>query len=616
MIREPAGALPRGVPRMAWVRAPERGWWRFASPVGGCVAQEADAVPGTLAAVEEACERGLWAVGSVEYEAAPGFDRALAVRSRTENRALAGFAFFEPPEELATLPPPGSAEPWVSRLDPDLGAADHASALGTIHEAIARGETYQVNFTFALRGRCGTTAEELFFALAPAAEAPLALFLDLGDRAVVSLSPELFFERDGELLRMRPMKGTRRRGRWREEDEALAVELASAEKDRAENLMIVDMVRNDLGRVARAGTVRVTRLFDVERYPTVWQMTSTVEATSRAPLPELFAALFPCASVTGAPKASTMGWIARLEREPRGVYCGALGWVAPGGRARFGVGIRTADVEAASGDLVYRVGSGVVWDSAPAAEYAECLAKGRALSTDPCPVELFETLRLGRDRRLARVELHLARLAASAERFGLPCDRQLAREVLAEHVTRLPPERSRRRVRLTLAPDGAFAVTSEPIASARRPWIAALVGAPVESADLLLFHKTTRRERYDRALAEARACGADEAILRNERGELTEGCRTNLLLRVGGRWLTPRREAGLLPGVARERLLRTGRVAESTLTVTDLAAAESVLLINSLRGAIRVAAVHAAAAEGDRLLWGSSENVAPVTEER
>lgn len=560
---------------------------RFRSPVGSFAARAAGEVEEVLARVERAAVEGLWAVGFVAYEAAPGFDPALAVRAGAAE-PLALFGLFGAPEEVE-LAPAAAALPGVERIRPTVDEAQHCAAVERVRAAIAAGETYQVNLTFALEARTSAAPETLFAALARAARAPYAAFLDLGARAILSLSPELFFERIGDLVRMRPMKGTRARGRFAEEDRALAAELAAAEKDRAENLMIVDMARNDLGRVARPGSVAVPRLFEIERYPTVWQATSTVEARSAAPLPDLFRALFPCCSVTGAPKAATMRWVARLEREPRGVYCGAIGRVAPGGDARFAVAIRTAELERATGRLRYGVGSGIVWDSDPTEEWRECLAKGRALAPPAEPPALFETILWHPRRGALRLERHLARLAASAERLGFPCDLAAARDEVARAGAGLPPVPHR--LRLELASSGALEFAATPFRRARRPWTVALVGPPVDPEDLLLFHKTTRRAIYDEALDRARALGADEPLLANDRGELTEGARTNLVVELDGRRLTSRRECGLLAGIFRSELVERGRVEEATLRLEDLRRARRVWLVNALRGWIPVAGV-------------------------
>lgn len=562
--------------------APGR-WWRFEAPGASLVATRLADVPDLLAAAERHAAGGGWAVGYVAYEAAPAFDPALPV-GPDALRPLAAFAHFPPPREIAIeeiVQSDASRRPSVSGLASSWSDFEHAAAVAAVRAAIARGETYQVNLTFPLRGRVTGDLESLFAQLAQASEAPYATFLDCGEWAILSLSPELFFERAATLLRMRPMKGTRPRGRFLEEDRRLAAELAASAKDRAENLMIVDMARNDLGRVARAGTVTTRSLFDLERYPTVWQMTSTVEAESAAGLPEIFAALFPCASVTGAPKRSTMQWIARLEPEGRGLYCGALGYVAPAGRARFSVAIRTAEVESSTGALRYGVGSGVVWDSEAGDEYRECLAKARALAPAPAPPGLFETLRWEPAGGFVRLDRHLARMAASAEHWGLPFVPAAARRRLEESVT--PPPPSAQRVRLELSCDGGLAVERQPFAP-EGPWRAVLVATPVDSADPLLFHKTTRRETYATALAAARARRADEAILCNERGELTEGTRANLVLEIGGARLTPARECGLLAGVYRAELLDRGELREAVLRTADLARAERIWFVNSLRG--------------------------------
>ncbi|MGE0639597.1 MAG: aminodeoxychorismate synthase component I [Thermoanaerobaculia bacterium] len=587
-----------GVPQHALLRGPEEagGWLEFAAPVGGGSAGSPDEVPALLSRAEQATRDGLWAVGWVGYEAAPGFDRALP--TRPPSGPVAAFGFFRPPERLELAAEEASVA-VTGALRPVLDAAGHARAVAAIRAGIAAGETYQVNLTFPLIGRLEVEPETAFRRLAAAAASPLAAFLDLGGEAILSLSPELFFDLDGERIVMRPMKGTRPRGRYTEEDRALRRELAGSAKDRAENLMIVDMVRNDLGRISRPGSVIATSLNDLERYPTVWQMTSTVEGRTTAPMAEIFGALFPCASITGAPKPRAMEFIARLEPQPRGIYCGAIGWLAPisskspmplsageGRRARFSVAIRTAAVDRKSGALRYGVGSGIVWDSDPVAEYDECLVKARGFEAESEPAALLETMRWAPWSGVRRFSRHLARLADSADYFGLPFDEGRVRAAVAEVVATLPP--AVHRLRLRLDRSGAPSLEAEPLERAARSWRAVLAAGPVDASSPLLFHKTVRREVYDRTLAEARSRGADEAILWNGRGELTEGTRTNLALRLDGRWLTPSRSSGLLAGVLRGELLDRGRIREAVLGVDDLARAEAVALFSALRGFLRV----------------------------
>ncbi|KAB2968831.1 MAG: aminodeoxychorismate synthase, component I [Thermoanaerobaculia bacterium] len=587
--------------------------------------------------LSRAAAAGLWAVGFVGYDAAPAFDAALAAHPPAAGPApLAAFSIFASPEGGSLLPAASPVAPRgaPSRRAPLVGVRaslegeSFKASIERVREAIAAGSTYQVNLSFPFHGSLssggptsgsssppGAFGEELLAALLAPGEAPYAALLE-GERwAIVSLSPELFFARaDGRVV-LRPMKGTRARGRFGAEDRARAAELARSRKDRAENLMIVDMIRNDLGRVARPGTVAVERAFAVERYPTVWQMTSTVAGESDARLPELFAALFPCASVTGAPKPATTRFIRDLEAGPRGVYCGAIGRVEPGGRARFAVAIRTLEVDRAGRSFRYGVGSGITWDSDAEEEWRECLAKAAVLDGAPPEFELLETMRwraghgepgAGGEpgaRGVALLDLHLERLAASAEYFGFEAGASViaggdAKAAMEEKVRALLDTRcsglapGSYRLRLRLARSGALALDAEPFRPERKVWRVTVAPYPAPSLDVFAFHKTTWRGRYEAAAAAAAAAGAegvDEVLLVNERGELTEGTRTNVALQLGGEWLTPPLDAGLLPGVFRAHLLRSGRLVEATLYPEDLRRAHRVRLMNALRGWIPAA---------------------------
>lgn len=579
-----------GSPQTAWIRAAASKaadpgeWWRFEDPVEALEAAEPQGLFALFERLEEARQEGLWAVGWVAYEAAPALDPALAVRT-SANESIAAFGLFRPPTFGIPAPAEAIALP---DLEADLGESAYSRAVAEIRGAIAAGETYQVNFTFPMKARYDEAPERLFSKLAATSRAPYAAFLDCGERAVISLSPELFFELEGDLLTMRPMKGTRARGRFLEEDRRRAEELATSPKERAENLMIVDMVRNDLGRLARPGSVAVERLFALERYPTVWQMTSTVSARTDAGLLEIFRGLFPCASVTGAPKSRTMQWISRLEAGARGVYCGAIGWAAPGRKARFSVAIRTAVVDRARRTLEYGVGSGVVWDSTPAAEYAECLTKARAIGAPPSTFSLIETMLWQHRGGVRWLECHLRRLAQSADHFDIPVEVEEWRRAIFAAIGEVSTLSSKRlKLRCELRADGAFRVVSSEEPRARRLWRVRLAESPVDSADARLFHKTSDRTLYEAAGAEARAAGADEAILWNERGELTEGTRTNLVLDLDGSWVTPSRESGLLAGVCRQVLLDRRRIREAVLRKNDLGRAQAIYLTNSLRGLMR-----------------------------
>lgn len=561
------------------------GWLRFSRPVVALAAASAGDLPALLAGVDEALAAGLWVAGFVAHEAAPAFDPAFVAHPPREGLPLAWFGVYGRPAPAALPPPPPLPQ---LRLRPELDRAGYVERVEEVRRAIARGDTYQVNLTFRLRGPLGDLDPwPLFLQLAASGQARYGGWLDLGGAAIASASPELFFRRRGHRVVTRPMKGTARRGRFAAEDEARARLLRASAKERAENLMIVDMARHDLGRIAETGSVRVDQLFAVEPYPTVWQLTSTVSAEVRSPFSSLLAALFPAASVTGAPKSSTTALIARLERSPRGPYTGALGWAGPGGEARFGVAIRTALVDRERDLVEYGVGSGVVWDSRPEREWRECRAKAAVLADAGRPAALFETLRWSPRGGFFLLDRHLDRLTASAARFGIPCRREAPRAALDAELGRLSGVPHR--VRLELARDGGITVESAPLPPRSGPWRLALAPRPVDVRDPLLFHKTVHREIYDEA-RRARP-EADDVLLWNRRGELTESTVANLALRLDGRWWTPPVASGLLPGTLRAELLARGRLRERALPLAALERAESIRLFNSVRGFVRVGAL-------------------------
>jgi para-aminobenzoate synthetase/4-amino-4-deoxychorismate lyase len=376
------------------------------------------------------------------------------------------------------------------------------------------------------------------------------------------------------------MKGTARRGVSAVEDAQLARELAASVKNRAENVMIVDMVRNDLGRIARIGSVHTTDLFRIEPYPTLFQMTSTVQARSDASLARLLTAIFPSASITGAPKVSATRIIRQLEAGPRGVYTGAIGFLAPDGRAQFNVAIRTAVIDRAAKSLRYDVGSGVVWDSEADSEFEECWLKAQVITRPAPPFQLLESMLWTPEAGIALLDRHLARLCASADTFHFPCPVEAIRSRLEDLTASLPPRAHK--LRLLIDNRGEMQLEAAPIQPLPLPQRLALASFPVEPDNLFLRHKTTRREIYE--IASRERPDADDVLLWNRRGELTESTRANLVLRIGGEMLTPAAASGLLPGTLRAELLARGQLREAILTKEDLQRAEAVYLINSVRG--------------------------------
>ncbi|MFA5516857.1 MAG: chorismate-binding protein [Desulfuromonadales bacterium] len=552
------------------------GWLRFSRPQRTLVARRPEEVKTVLDQVEAATAAGRHAAGFVAYEAAPAFDPALEVCAH-DDFPLAWFGIFEPPQPIALPPPPASfARP---RWQPALAASTFARQIAAIKAHIRRGETYQANFTFPLFCDDAVAPWPFFLDLVHGQRAGHAAYLDTGRFIICSASPELFFSREKERLLCRPMKGTAPRGRTVAEDRGRGSALRHSAKNRAENVMILDMVRNDLGRL---GPVEVGDLFAIEKYPTVWQMTSAATTRSAASLAEIFTALFPCASITGAPKVRTMQIIRALEQEPRRIYTGAIGRVGPQGLACFGVAIRTAlfDRDLERGE--YRVGAGITWGSQPAAEYRECLTKARILERGIPDFFLLETLLWTPAKGYALLAEHLRRLAGSAGYFDYPCNAAEVRAVLRQTAASLPAVPHK--VRLLLAADGQLQCAAAPITiDAAPPTLRLGVAAtPVDSADPLLFHKTTHRAPYERA---RRQCPeADEVLLWNERGEITEACHYNVVVQLGGIQITPPVACGLLGGTLRAQLLKEGTVREEIVRLEDLRRAEGIWLVNSVRG--------------------------------
>jgi para-aminobenzoate synthetase/4-amino-4-deoxychorismate lyase len=566
--------------------------FRLVSPVGVVEATRIDEVAPAIQAAEAAAARGLWVAGFVAYEAAPGLDPSLKVRQRPagdpfERLPLAWFAMFERREESVlprprddTSPPPGAA--WV----PSIDRARYDEAIARIRENIAAGETYQVNYTLRLRSTVEGDERGLYRDLYFAQRGAHSAYLNTGRYRVLSASPELFFRIEGVGLTTRPMKGTAPRGRWPREDEELAEGLRGSVKDRAENAMIVDLLRNDLGRVSRTGSVSWSSVFEPERYETVWQLTSTVSSELEATggLTGVFRALFPCGSITGAPKVRTMQLIADIEDSPRGIYCGAVGWLAPSGSpgpsASFNVAIRTVVLDSETHIAEYGVGGGITWDSSAAGEYDETVAKARVLTARRPPFDLLETLRRDPAEPPLHLDRHIARLRGSAGYFGFAFDEAAVRAALNEASE--PADRPVR-VRLRMARSGALEVGVTPFDLGEPEQVrVALDDVPVDPADVFLFHKTSLRARFQDALR--RHPDVDDVLLVNICRDVTESTIANLAVKLDGRWWTPPLDSGLLPGIGREVALAEGRVAERRLSVEDLSVAEELALVSDARG--------------------------------
>jgi len=564
------------------------GWLHFQDPVHVLAALRPDEVTPLLTEVDRRTRASSQhAVGFVCFEAAAAF--GFDVRdAEAEGLPLAWFAFFDQGSvrRLSALPRlPESYE--LGPLTPSLSRPAFDAAFNRIKQHLADGDTYQVNYTFRLAGAFAGHARSLFADLVAAQGGRHAAFISMERQSICSASPELFFAREGVRLSARPMKGTVARGRTAPEDRSQKDRLRLSSKQQAENVMIVDMVRNDLGRIADVGSIEVPELFAVERYPNVWQMTSLVTARSSAPLADVFGALHPSASVTGAPKVRTTAILSALEGRPRGVYTGAIGHVAPDGDVHFNVAIRTAVIDHRTGTVQFGIGSGIVWDSDPADEYEECLLKGSVLGRRPVEFELLETLAWTLPEGFVLLDRHLARLTESAEYFGFACDEGAVREALESasqtfsDTTSEPPRPCR--VRLLVSRAGAIRIEHHPVEPTLGVLAVCIDDRPVDSRDPFLFHKTTNRSLYERARSRAPA-SCDEVILWNASGEVTEAATANVVVEDDGSRVTPPVDCGLLAGTFRAEILAKGEVTEAVVTLDTLRKARQIWLINSVHG--------------------------------
>lgn len=554
-------------------------WLRFESPREIVTAYKSAQVIPALERVQAWNDGGGYAAGFIAYEAAPAFDNALVAHALNDF-PLVWFGLYDSPTNFSFEPLMFNFQRSNAAWTPNVSRETYNASIAFVREHIARGDTYQVNYTMRLRAHFDGDAMQLFAQLVRAQPNSYAAFLDTGRFVIASASPELFLLREGNVLTMKPMKGTAPRGRFTREDRARANWLHHSEKNRAENVMILDMARNDLGKIADVGSVTPTRLWETERYPTVWQMTSTVQTTSDASFVNVLHATFPCASITGAPKARTMQIIRELEPEPRRVYTGAIGFLAPNRFMQFNVGIRTALLDRETKRAEYGVGGGIVWDSEAGDEYDETRHKARILTETPSEFSLIETLKWTPQENFWLLDYHLRRLRDSADYFDFVFDETRVLEELergAAHLPRVP-----QKARLLLARDGALAFSAALLDTQPEPVHVVLAQTPVNARDKFLFHKTTQRAVYDAALAERG--DADEVLLWNERGEITEMGSANIVVQFGDEFFTPPIECGLLGGTYRAFLLDQKKISERVIVWDELNDARALFRINSVRG--------------------------------
>ena len=557
---------------------------------------EADEVPAALAAMERRLGQGAHLAGFFAYELGYVLEpRLTALLPETRDVPLLWFGVFDAPklldqagvDQMLGLSRKNTCQ--ISDPEITMDREDYRGRFGRVKSLIAAGDIYQLNLTFKARFGYQGPVKALYGRLRKKQPVAHAALIETPDFAVISASPELFLEIDSGNALTRPMKGTAARGISLDQDRELAQWLHDDPKSRAENLMIVDLMRNDLGRVCETGSVTVSDLFKVETFETLHQMTSSVRGTLREDvgLSELVASIFPPGSVTGAPKLRAVEIIRDLEAEPRGVYTGAIGMLGPDGAARFNVAIRTLTLFV-DGHGEIGIGSGVVQDSQADDEYDECLLKMKFLTDPPQSFELIETMRFDPGKGVYLLDLHLERLERSAAYFGYPFDRDEIAHLIDKEVEGLTG--GPHRVRLLLNAAGYVTLTSVAMAAPPEPATMryAISEHRIDRRDVFLFHKTTIRQLYDGEHARyADLYGCDEVLFLNERGELAEGSRTNIFIARDGVLVTPPLESGLLPGTLRAELLGSGEAREAILFPRDLEAGNEVYLGNSVRGLVR-----------------------------
>lgn len=553
-------------------------WLQFDSPIEVMTTNSLDEVRQLLTRIETEVElKGLHAVGFVSYEASRAFE-PTARTLPADDYPLLWFGLFAPPRKVDA--PETSDRRPMPDWQPALTEDEFSRAITQIKEAISAGETYQVNFTFPMSAPYPHDPWPLFCRLVENQPDSYAAWIDTGRFAVCSASPELFFDLQGDRLISKPMKGTTTRGMTLEDDLRKADELQSSDKERAENIMVLDMIRNDLARLP-GGPVKVESLCAIEQHPTVWQMTSTAATRTDASVEEIFTTLFPCASITGAPKLRTMHHIAALESTPRQIYTGAIGHIAPNRQARFSVAIRTAVIDRDTGISTYGVGAGITWGSDATLEYRECLSKAQILEQAPPHFELLETLLWEPGSGYFLLDEHLRRIQHSATYFSYPLELSAVTSQLHRLTTDFT--QTSHKIRLLIDRSGTVRTEVTPITLSDQSGtlIIRLAKSPVSTKNPFLYHKTTARAVYASALQAATDC--DDVLLFNENGEVTEACNYNIVVKLNGRRFTPPIACGLLAGTLRAHLLKTGEITERVIRVDDLDQCEELYLINSVR---------------------------------
>ena len=566
-------------PKVIIHNAEKKQWLSFENPLSVLQTCKIDDVIEKLKEIQTWIEQeNLYAAGFLSYETSPAFDSALKTYP-PDDFPLLWFGLYHEPTviNIPRIKQPVPDNNW----QPAVNRSEYHSNIEKIKSHLRDGNTYQVNYTFPLKRQFNDDPWALFSNLIHNQQSDYGAYLEFDQYVIASISPEQFFLLNGNQISSLPMKGTAPRGRYYAEDMFYKNYLFHSSKDRAENSMIVDIIRNDIGRIAEYGSVKVSDMYHIEQYPTVWQMVSKVTAKTDASISEIFQALFPCASITGAPKVNTMKIINNLEITSRRIYTGSIGFIVPGRKAQFNVAIRTLLIDKEKKQAEYGVGGGIVWDSINEKEYDECFIKARALTTYRPEFQLLESILWTQEDGYFILDHHLIRMKGSAEYFNYKFEQDKIIEALDDLAKYL--QKGSYKVRLLLSKKGEVELQSVllEMENYSKPQKAKLAKKPVDSNDTFLFHKTTHRNVYDQARVECPEC--EEVLLFNEKGEITEFTNANVLVKINGQLFTPPVECGLLSGTYRQYLLDQKMIQEKVITLDMLKQSEEIILINSVR---------------------------------
>lgn len=558
-----------------------KNWLRFSDAEQLVAAYHQNEVLPRLKHLDGCLRQGKYIAGFISYEAAPGLDLAFTTKDEQEF-PLMFFGVFNKPKILSTLPESKEkyeTGKWKPSQSPDI----YSNNVKIIKDHISKGNTYQVNYTMRLAAEFGGSPYALFYQLVQNQKADYAAYIEFNNYCICSVSPELFFTLDNDNILSRPMKGTAKRGFSYEDDIIQKDKLFHSQKERAENLMIVDMIRNDIGKICKSGSVKVNQLFSTERYPTIWQMTSDVSGKTSAPFSDVISALFPCASITGAPKARTMNIIGTLEQTSRKIYTGTIGYFSPERKAQFNVAIRTVLINENTGKAEYGVGSGIVWDSVDKNEYRECLLKAKVLEQEPIEFDLLETMLATKNEGIFLLDYHLRRMKNSAEYFNYSFDEKKIHMEL-DRILSNPFDIIK--LRLLLSENGTFKIESYPIhhedSSLKKVVFAK---NSLDSNNIFIYHKTTNRKMYESAVNHLKSSDLkiDDVLLYNEKDEITESTIANIVIKKNNIFYTPPVTCGLLNGTYRQYLLDQKKIAEKIIYKEDLLNSDGLFLINSVQ---------------------------------